>query len=172
MRAEKLYSEAWKLLEKRTPLRGDCGMICGGACCDDGGNEDAGMYLFPGEEEMYLQMPSWLRIEESAFLYGKENTPAKIAMCSGVCSRRYRPLSCRIFPLAPYKKEGEKLKIIMDLRAKAMCPLAKAARIEDLDVSFVRAVELVFSVLIKNSRIAEFVEELSYLMDEQARFYL
>lgn len=171
MKAEKLYREAWRLLNTRTPLYGDCGTLCGGACCDDGGNEDAGMYLFPGEEAMYPACPACLRIEESAFCYGAADTKALIAICDGTCVRAMRPLACRIFPLTPYKKLGQPLQIIMDPRAKAMCPLAQAAAISDLDPRFVRAVRLIFLVLLRNRQVAEFVEELSYLLDEQMQFY-
>ena len=171
---EKLYREAWRLLECVTPLRADCGRLCGGACCDDGGNEDAGMYLFPGEEVLYQNRPDadkWLRVEESAFCYGADDTPAKIAICTGTCARELRPLSCRIFPLAPYKKEGEPLRIIMDPRAKAMCPLARTVKVGDLDARFVRRVTLIFRVLMRNRQVEKFVTELSYLMDEQAQFF-
>lgn len=171
MKAAALYRQAWRLLETLTPLYGDCGTLCGGACCDDGGNDDAGMYLFPGEEAMYASCPDWLRVEESAFCYGEEDKPALIAICGGTCGRTLRPLSCRIFPLTPYKKAGGPLQIIMDPRAKAMCPLAQAAAINDLDPRFVKAVRLIFQVLSKNAQVAAFIEELSYLMDEQAEFY-
>lgn len=171
MTAESVYKEAWRILENRTPLCIDCGKLCDGACCDDGGREDAGMYLFYGEETMYKNMPEWLRIEESEFLYGNNDDRALIAMCAGRCDRAFRPLSCRIFPLAPYKKEGEALRIIMDPRAKAMCPLAKAVKIDELDAEFVRAVKLVFDVLIRNKHVEDFVIELSYLMDETEKFF-
>lgn len=54
---------------------------------------------------------------------------------------------------------------------KGHVPLAQAAAIEDLDPRFVKAVRLIFQVLSKNTQVAAFIEELSYLMDEQAEFY-
>lgn len=171
MKPEKLYAEAWRILENLTPLTVDCGQLCGAACCDDGGHEDAGMYLFPGEEKMYENMPEWIKIEESEFEYGDDDKKALIAMCKGRCDRKMRPLSCRIFPLTPYKKENEPLKIVMDARAKSMCPLAKAMYISDLDERFVRGVELVFKVLEKNKEISDFIVELSYLIDETEKFF-
>lgn len=169
--ARKIYAQAWQMLENLTPLKIDCGQLCGGACCDDGGHDDAGMYLFYKEEIMYKDAPDWLRIEESEFLYGDDDEKTLIAMCKGKCDRSMRPLACRIFPLTPYKKEGEELRIIMDPRARAMCPLAKAMKIEDLDERFVRAVKLIFSVLIKERHIEEFIIELSYLLEETATFF-
>lgn len=171
MKAEKLYRSAWALLENLTPLPIDCGALCGGACCDDGGQDDAGMYLFYKEELMYKNNPDSICIEESEFLYGDDDTRALIAMCPGKCKRSARPLACRIFPLAPYKKEGEPLRIIMDPRARAMCPLAKTMRVDKLDERFVHTVTLIFKVLIRNKKIRDFIIELSYLMDEIAMFY-
>jgi hypothetical protein len=45
-----LYKKAYRLLEHSTPLKFDCGQLCGSRCCS-GGNE-AGMCLYPGEETM------------------------------------------------------------------------------------------------------------------------
>lgn len=44
---------ARKLLEVITPLQTDCGLVCGGACCQTHPGEETGMLLFPGEAEMY-----------------------------------------------------------------------------------------------------------------------
>ena len=44
---------ARKLLEEITPLQTDCGLVCGGACCQTHPGEETGMLLFPGEAEMY-----------------------------------------------------------------------------------------------------------------------
>lgn len=171
MKSTDIYKEAYRLLDKLTPLPIDCGQLCGGICCSDGGREDAGMYLFFGEEKMYDKKPDWIRIEESEFLYGDDDRKALIAMCPGRCNRSMRPLSCRIFPLTPYKKEAGPLSIIMDPRAKAMCPLAKALDISDLDQKFVHTVKLIFNVLIKNKKIEQFICELSYLFDDTEKFY-
>ncbi len=43
---------ARKLLEEITPLQTDCGLVCGGACCQTHPGEETGMLLFPGEAEM------------------------------------------------------------------------------------------------------------------------
>ena len=69
------------------------------------------------------------------------------------------------------KSWARPLQIIVAPRAKAMCPLAQAAAISDLGQRFVRAVRLIFLVLLRNRQVAEFVEELSYLLDEQMQFY-
>ena len=41
------------LLSDVTPLKTDCGRICGGACCQPDEDGQGGMLLFPGEEGLY-----------------------------------------------------------------------------------------------------------------------
>ena len=111
------------LIGDRTPLRIDCGKLCGAACCQPDEDGQGGMYLFPGEE---------------ALLPGAGGDFAPIYTCDGRCARGERPLACRIFPLTPVKKEhGWGVK--MDVRARAMCPLARFGT-RGLDPEFVRAV--------------------------------
>ena len=143
--------------------------MCGAACCQDTINDgsEAGMYIYPGERVM-LKDYSGIRIEKSDFEYGGKC--AEIAICKGVCDRRLRPLSCRIFPLIPYKKEGSPLTVITDPRAKSMCPLAKTFTMDDFDEKFTEAVLYIFKVLIKEKHVKEFVIEQSYLLDEYKKF--
>ena len=44
---KRIYQKAFHLLQNATPLRTDCGVLCGKACCK--GDDMAGMLLFPGE---------------------------------------------------------------------------------------------------------------------------
>ena len=113
----------------------------------------------------------WLRIEPSAFLYGEKDKVTQIAICNGTCARALRPLSCRIFPLIPYQKEEGKAEIIIDPRAKAMCPLAQTFTMADFEPEFVRRVKLIFGVLLKNKDIRDFVIEQSYVLDEVGKFF-
>ncbi len=50
--ADALFA-ARSLLEEVTPLKSDCGRICGAACCASLEGEETGMLLFPGEEALY-----------------------------------------------------------------------------------------------------------------------
>ena len=81
---------ARKLLEEITPLQTDCGLVCGGACCQTHPGEETGMLLFPGEAEMY-------RGEEGFTLV--DSPHGTILVCEGRCDRANRPLACRMFPL-------------------------------------------------------------------------
>ena len=158
------YKKIYKMLDDVTPLIVDCGGLCNGACCK-GGEEISGMYLFPGEKIMYKDMPEWAEICESNFTYDNGRR-TELIVCNGTCERYLRPLSCRIFPLIPYAKRGEKLKIIMDIRAKGVCPLAKAMRLKDLNPLFVKRVTQAMNMCMKVRSIREYIYSLSESIDD------
>ena len=158
------YTKLYKVLENVTPLKVDCGKLCNGACCEVT-DEITGMYLFPGEKVMYEPMPSWGEIHETDFTYG-DGKEAELFTCPGHCDRKLRPLSCRIFPLVPYAKEGEELKIVIDIRGRGMCPLATAMKIEDLDPEFVKKVTLAMKLCMNVKQTREFIYALSESIDE------
>ena len=81
---QKLYAEAVRIIGDKTPLKKDCGLICGGECCK--GDDETGMLLFPFEESV---------------LAVKEKDGVRLAVCKSHCQRQERPLSCRIFPFFP-----------------------------------------------------------------------
>ncbi len=101
-------------LRDTTPLNRNCGLYCGAACCQ--GDEETGMLLFPGEEALY-EGCSFGRVLPA--YYSLAGRQALLFVCRGVCPRKLRPLSCRLFP-ARVLPDG---KIDMDPRAAAVCPL-------------------------------------------------
>lgn len=171
MNVEYVYLQLYRLFDRVTPISADCGKLCGAVCCR---GKDCGMYLFPGEERVFrLLSPSWAKLEKSDFCYefdGKKKT-VPILFCEGSCDRYQRPLACRIFPLTPYINAEGKAEIIVDPRAKAMCPLAKTLDIADFDQRFVRNVKRTFSVLSKNKEIAEYLKSYSRYIDEYKKFF-
>ena len=171
MNSAYVYLQLYKLFDEITPIRVDCGELCGKACCDD---EDAGMYLFPGEKKVFdLLSPDWIKIESSDFsyVYGGKKKHVPIAMCNGSCDRYQRPLACRIFPLTPYLDENGNLQIITDPRAKSICPLSQVMKKDELAPEFVRNVERTFTLLMKNKEFAEFMKEYSEHLREFMRFF-
>lgn len=162
---KELYSAAAAMLKNETPLKINCGRLCKNACCAVT-EEITGMYLFPREEEMYRPVPLWGRIYGTDFEY-KNGRLAKLFTCGGKCDRNRRPLACMIFPLVPYARRGEKMKIIMDPRGRGMCPLARAMSINDLEPSFVKAVHRSMKLLTANSECMEFIYSLSEILDEE-----
>ena len=170
MNSAYLYLQLYRLFDDITPVPADCGGLCNKACCR---GDDSGMYLFPGEEDVYkLLNPDWMRIEKSDFTYTFKDKEKKVPIifCNGLCDRFQRPLACRIFPLTPYLDENGLLKIINDPRAKSLCPLAKALNIEDYDPLFVKNVKRTFNLLSKNKEVYEFLKEYSRYLDDFLRF--
>lgn len=157
------YSQIYSVLGDLTPLKGDCGRACNKACCE-GDKDGDGMYLFPGEEEMYKALPDWAAISETDFEYDKDKF-APLFSCDGVCDRNLRPLSCRIFPLTPYIAKDGELEVIVDPRANGMCPLS-ALYSEDFDPNFVKAVEKVGKLLLTSPDTKKFLESFSRMLDD------
>lgn len=157
------YTYLYKKLNLRTPLKTDCGCLCENACCVDLDGEELGMYLFPGEEEMFEGKVNF-SIDESELEYADKK--AKILFCKPYCNRKERPLSCRIFPLFPYiTREGE-LKVIVDPRGRDLCPLYKK-ELSEFNSSFVRGVRHIGEILVSENECYEFLYELSRLIDEE-----
>ena len=163
IKPEDFYNEIYRIIGDTTPLKVDCGKLCGGACCAVT-DEITGMYLFPLENEMYKKMPSWGKIYDTDFSYGNEDVD--LFTCTGKCRRSLRPLSCRIFPLVPYAHPGEELTVKMDIRGRGMCPLASAMKIDDLDKEFVKRVTAAMKLCMINSKTREFIYALTDSLDE------
>lgn len=170
MNSAYLYLQLYRLFDTITPIRADCGELCGKACCK---GDEGGMYLFPGEESVYrLLKPDWVRIENSDFTYnynGLKKT-VKIAFCNGECDRYQRPLACRIFPLTPYVDSDGNLRIIPDPRSVSVCPLGRALKTEDFDRTFVKNIKNTFILLLKNKEFKAFIEAYSRYLEEFMKF--
>ena len=163
MTAKEFYEPLYRLLDDVTPLKKDCGVLCGGICCKDG-EEESGMLLFPGEEQMFSDC-DFAEVVDSNCEYGKTGT-AELLLCKGKCDRTKRPLACRIFPLVPYRHEGSPLKIVMDNRAKGICPLARSLEKEQLEPLFVKRVTEVSKRILQLKDGAEYIDMLSDLCDD------
>lgn len=166
-----VYLQLYRLFDHSTPMKVDCGRLCGSACCK---GDDAGMYLFPGEENVYRLLKSeWAKIEKSDFYYEyggkKKNVP--LLICDGECDRYERPLACRIFPLTPYIDKSGKLEIIMDPRARSLCPLSRELSADELDYRFISNVKRAFVLLMKNAEVREYMKRYSEYIDEYRKFF-
>lgn len=80
-------------------------------------------------------------------------------------------LACRIFPLTPYLDKNGHMDIIVDPRAKGVCPMAKGFYLEDFDAVFIKNIKKAFSLLMKNKQFKAFMVEYSKYLDEFKRFY-
>lgn len=156
------YIPIYESLKDVTPLKKDCGVLCGAACCK-GGDEKTGMLLFPFEERL-LSGADFAEIEDSNCEYG-ETAVAKLFFCDGTCDRTLRPLACRIFPLMPYLK-GDKMTLIMNPMAKHLCPLARSLEISDLEPKFVKAVKKAMNRVMKLKDGKDYILMLTEIADD------
>ena len=156
--SDKSYSEMYakinKILGDLTPLRADCGKLCGGACCK--GDENTGMRLFPFEESslMVKELPNGVRL----------------VVCDGNCDRTQRPLACKIFPFFPTVDEKGRVFVEADLRGKRLCPLITHSEEIIFDKRFFKALRKVGKILTKDPECLEFLREATEEIDTYGDF--
>ncbi len=147
--------KAREMLETVTPLKTDCGRVCGARCCRSLEGEETGMLLFPGEEACYAGKPGWKL---------RKTPSGTLLVCPGDCARDERPLACRIFPLLPVIRNGE-VKVAADQRARAVCPLLKQG-IRGMDPAFAEAVREAGKILTEDAAQRTFIERMTEEQDE------
>lgn len=143
-----MYQKIFRILGDLTPLRVDCGVLCGGACCK--GDENIGMRLFPHEQTA---------------LSVKVGECGDIAVCDGTCDRHKRPLACRIFPFFPTIDERGHIFVEADYRAARVCPLIEHSDELMFDVRFFRALKRVGKILAKDAECRKFLQETTEEID-------
>ena len=152
-------SAAREKLKNVTPLKRDCGRVCGARCCRPLEGEETGMLLFPGEAEAYAG---------KAGFEVRKTARGDLLICSGTCDREDRPLSCRLFPLLPVIGDDGKVRAVTDLRAKAVCPLARQGK-SAMDPAFVDAVREAGEILAAEDEQALFLDVLAEEQEELKR---
>ena len=170
--ALKKLREARALLENETPLKGDCGRLCGCACCKPDETGENGMLLFPFEDRFY-QKPiegfAYRLVEDARLFKG-----GKRLVCEGTCPREHRPLGCRVFPLrmrvvANSDGEGNHVIAEIDPRAWAVCPLPEEGGLRAMRQGFAEAVEKAGNLLCKNVYMLEAMLNEQHMLDETRR---
>jgi len=136
-----VIKKARKYLEEITPVKSDCGLLCGSRCCKkpdlsdftgSNNSDDFGMWLFPGEDELYKNNGNFKIINAD----GNNSYPFLACLYSGTksdfCQRQERPLFCRFFPYFPLirqiKRRGVnkyRIKLIIHPAALRICPVSK-----------------------------------------------
>ena len=142
------------LLSGLTPLKTDCGRLCGGACCQ--GDEATGMLLFPGEEALYAHC-AFARVLPAGFSLGGQGV--SLLVCQGRCERENRPLACRLFPLFLRFREDGSTRVVMDRRARALCPLTGYG-LSALDSAFLDAARTAYDLLLADPACAAYLRDL------------
>lgn len=167
--ALRVLKEARALLDQETPLKADCGRLCGGACCQEDQSGANGMLLFPFEQKLYCNP-----IEGFPFRLLSDDSLEKGGwklVCEGRCLREYRPLGCRIFPLRwkvkyGYNEAEVHTECEIDPRAWAVCPLPDQGRMNAFNPGFVKAVQAAGDVLVQNIYMLEFLLKEQKWLDE------
>ncbi len=142
------------LLSGLTPLKADCGRLCGGACCQ--GDEATGMLLFPGEEALYAHC-AFAHVLPAGFSLGRQGV--SLLVCQGRCERENRPLACRLFPLFLRFREDGSTRVVMDRRARALCPLTGYG-LSALDSAFLDAARTAYDLLLADPACAAYLRDL------------
>ena len=126
-----LIQKAYAILGDLTPLKTDCGALCGAACCQSDVDGQGGVALLPPEQARLSQV-DWAQMGRDCAM------DAPMLLCRAACDRELRPYLCRIFPLCPVQRPDGRWTVRMDARARAVCPLARSG-LKGLDPDFVRA---------------------------------
>lgn len=150
---------AYAILGERTPMRSDCGALCGAVCCREDEDGQGGVHLFPGESAL-LRDCDWARVLPSGF--------GPVMLCEGSCERDKRPLGCRIFPLTPVRGKNGRWTVRLDARARAMCPLVGSG-IRGLDPDFVKAARDALRLIAEDAEGEAFLERWLALEEEYRR---
>lgn len=158
--------KARALLAQVTPLKADCGRLCGAACCQGEGDVPTGMILYPGEADLYPPDLDWAQITPN--VQPMSGQPGQLLVCRGHCPRDQRPLACWVFPLIP-RLEGQGFRLALDVRAWPVCPLMPSG-IQGLDPAFVHAAQEAFALLWADERCRVFLAGLDRLLQQYESF--
>jgi hypothetical protein len=165
------FAAIYRLLDRVSPIDGDCGLLCGSACCCAGEAEvtaqgfKLGIYLLPGEEKLLWSenrgdLFEWSvsKAEEGDFPDSWSGNVYFIrCKTPPVCQRDIRPLQCRFFPLAPHLLADGSLKLIRSPMngLPYACPLISERH--PLSAAFIRATYTVWKRLIRDPLIRDLV---------------
>ncbi len=155
---------AYSLLDEITPLKYDCGNLCGGLCCENNGKdgETLGMWLLPFEREILEKTQE--------YTFGTADDNLETVFCNGKCQRSMRPFACRIYPFYANisKKIGErsKISIKIDPRAKLSCPIAMKDSFLRPSIQFMSCAKAAVRTLMMDDAIAKDLTEISDFLSE------
>lgn len=157
MNAE-LIQRVYEAIGGSTPMKTDCGAICGAACCSVDEDGQGGVCLLPPEAEA-LKDISWGEIRHD------EHMDAPMLMCTDFCDRSLRPFLCRIFPLCPVIGKSGRWTVRMDARARAVCPLHRSG-LNGLDPEFVRGCARAVRILAEDAEGEAFLRRWAEIEEE------
>lgn len=151
---EGMYEKIFKIMGDLTPLKADCGKLCGGACCK--GDDNTGMRLFPFEES---ELP--VKTLENG---------VRLVLCNGNCDRTKRPLACRIFPFFPTVDDRGRIFVELDFRGARLCPMITHSDEIIFDKRFFKVLKKVGTILTKDETCLKFLKEATDEIDTYSAF--
>ena len=204
--SKETYEAIYRLLDRVNPVDFDCGTLCGAACCtctyepedidfhaegDENADSYMGLYLLPGEEQVYNMDPDaaetdcdwvdwgYLQAEEYEF---PESWTGKVCFIqcktAPICRREKRPIQCRTFPLAPHIDEDGFFHMILHCdELPYACPLltrnvlCSGGDENDfaLNEDFIQATYTAWKHLLRDTLIFDLVEMDSEIREEEGR---
>lgn len=150
-----LILKAYELLERKTPLKTDCGRLCGSLCCK--GDKKTGMWLFPGEEIFFMNKNGFTVFDcEGNFGY-------KAVVCGGGCERKIRPLACRLYPYFPVINK-DSFDVRADIRGISSCPLLY----ENIkpEKAFLRQIRKAARLFSRNEELKHYIINVNNFLDD------
>lgn len=190
------FPAVYRFLDHFSPIEGDCGKLCGCACCvcaseelaeasqtsdtasgpsvpEDDPDYSMGLYLMPGEEVMFTFDEDWIRwgyLQAEIYDFPESwHGPVPFFQCltPPVCPREKRPLQCRTFPLAPHLDvDGNLYMIYNQDPLPYSCPLTSDRESYPLSPAFVKATFTAWKHLIRNPLIWDMVDLDSQIREE------
>lgn len=180
---KRTWKAIYRLLDRVSPVDGDCGRLCGSVCCTWGCNEnpdnntgteiEMGIYLYPGEHKIHDKKDSWLKwsveYAENYEFPPSWKGPVYFVKCTTppLCPRERRPFQCRTFPLYPYISEDGIFSLVYNYEnLPYTCPLIDNET--PLNRDFVKATYTVWTHLLRDPLIYDLVESDSRRLDEKS----
>ncbi len=169
------WKAIYRLLDRVSPLDGDCGKLCGAVCCTCGGSdsqeqEELGIYLYPGEEKIHSRKDEWLTwtVEDADDFEFPDSWHGNVyfVKCKTppLCPRKERPLQCRTYPLSPYISKDGVLELIYNFEdLPYACPLIEEEI--PLNDDFCKATYTVWAHLLRDPLIFDLIEADSRALD-------
>ena len=161
-----------RLLDKFSPVNGDCGLLCDCACCTCNGasnasnhydEDDLGIYLLPGEHKIFTGKEKgfrWEKLDSEDYEFPDSwhgNVYFLQCLAAPSCNREIRPIQCRTFPLAPYLDEDEFFYMIYEnAELPYECPLITEKI--PLNENFIKATYTAWKHLLSDPLIYDLVE--------------
>lgn len=169
---KRTFKAIYRLLDKFSPVNGDCGLLCGCACCicDDAcspsnncAEDDLGIYLLPGEHKIFTgkeEFFRWEKLDSKDYEFPdswRGNVYFLHCLAAPYCRREIRPIQCRTFPLAPYLDENGLFYMIYENSELPYdCPLITEKI--PLNENFIKATYTAWKHLLSDPLIYDLVE--------------